>query len=349
MQSDTIRIGLVGAGANTRVRHIPGFQAQQEVELVSVANRTRDSSESVAKKFNIATVADSWHQVVESPEVDAVCIGTWPNSHCEVTCAALEAGKHVLCEARMAMDLQEAQTMLETSRNHPDLVAQIVPSPRGFRVDRTIRDLIEEGWLGEVLALNLRGNDGLFVDATTPLHWRHRPELSGLNRLTMGIWYETAMRWVGHARSVSASAKICVKKRKDPDTDELVDVEIPDHLSVLVDFETGVAGNLQFSAVTGLGGEAGAWLFGTEGTLRYDALSDTLWGGKKGARELSEIPIDPAKVEHWRVEEEFINAVRGKEKVTLTDFETGVRYMEFTEAVHRSWVEGKRVDLPLKA
>ena len=345
--TDTIRIGLVGAGANTQARHIPGFQAQEGVELVCVANRTPDSSRRVAEKFSIATIKESWRQVVESSDVDAVCIGTWPYLHCEVTCAALEAGKHVLCEARMAMNLQEATTMLETSKSHPDLVAQIVPSPFGFRVDRTIKELIAKGWLGEVLVLNLRETGRQFADPEAPLHWRHRPDLSGLNRLTMGIWYETAMRWVGHARSVCASAKTCVQKRKHPDTGELMAVGIPDHLNVLVDFESGVAGNLQFSAVTGLGRESGAGLFGTEGTLKYDALSETLWGGKKGSQELSEISIDPSKAGLWRVEEEFINAVRGQEKVTLTDFETGVRYMEFTEAVERSCLEGKKVELPL--
>ena len=346
-QTATIRIGLVGAGANTQARHIPGFQAQEGVELVCVANRTPDSSRRVAEKFSIATIEKSWRRVVESPDVDAVCVGTWPYLHCEITCAALEAGKHVLCEARMAMNLQEAKTMLEVSGNHPDLVVQIVPSPFGFRVDQTIKELINKEWLGEVLALNLRETGSQFADPEVPLHWRHRPDLSGLNRLTMGIWYETVMRWVGHARSVCASSKICVQKRKHPDTGELVAVEIPDHLNVLVDFESGVTGNLQFSAVTGLGCESGAWLFGTEGTLKYDALSDILWGGKKGSQDLSEIFIEPSKVGYWRVEEEFINAVRGNEKVTLTGLETGVKYMEFTEAVHRSCVEGKKVELPL--
>ena len=72
-------------------------------------------------------------------DINAVVIGTWPYMHCELTCAALDAGKHVMCEARMAMNAAEAHTMLQTSRQHPNLVAQIVPSPFTFRVDRTIQ------------------------------------------------------------------------------------------------------------------------------------------------------------------------------------------------------------------
>ena len=105
-ENSIIRVGLVGAGANTRRKHIPGFQACPGVEIVTVANRSIESSGRVAQEFGISRVAESWQEVVRDPEVDAVCIGTWPYLHREATCAALEAGKHVLCEARMAMDLE---------------------------------------------------------------------------------------------------------------------------------------------------------------------------------------------------------------------------------------------------
>ncbi len=343
----TIRVGLIGAGVNTTYRHIPGFRALPGVQITCVANRSRESSQRVADEFGIPEIKDSWQQVIESANVDAVCIGTWPYLHCEATCVALEKGKHVLCEARMARDLQEARTMLETSRKSPHLTAQIVPAPFGFSVDRTVRELIETGWMGQVLALNLRETSGDFADFEAPLHWRHRRDLSGLNCLAMGIWYETSMRWLGHAQSVCANGKISVTERTHPDTGQKVPVEIPDHLTILVEYPDGVAGNLQFSAVTGLDRDSGAWLFGTEGTLKYDGVADKLLGAQKGATELQEMSIDPDKAVDWRVEEEFINAIRGRENIHLTDFETGVRYMEFTEAVHRSWTQGLKVDLPL--
>ena len=343
----SIRVGLIGAGANTTYRHIPGFQALPGVQITCVANRSRESSQRVADEFGIPEIKDSWQQVIESDEVDAVSIGTWPYLHCEATCAALEKGKHVLCEARMARDLQEARTMLETSRKFPHLTAQIVPSPFGFSVDRTVRELIDSGWLGQVLAVNLRETSGDFADFEAPLHWRHRRDLSGLNCMAMGIWYETSMRWLGHVRSVSAQGKISVTERTHPETGEKAAIEIPDHLTILAEYPGGVAATLQFSVVTGLNQESAAWIFGTEGTLKYDGVADQLWGAQKGATELQKISIDPDKALDWRVEEEFINAIRGREKVRLTDFETGVRYMEFTEAVYRSRTQGVKVDLPL--
>src|SRR3979490_2786306 len=129
MSEKKIRVGLIGAGGNTKAFHIPGLAKQHDVQIVAVANRTRESSQRVADEFAIAKVHDHWQALLEDAGIDAVCIGTWPYMHAPLTIAALEAGKHVLCEARMAMDHSEARAMLEASLRHPALTAQIVPAP----------------------------------------------------------------------------------------------------------------------------------------------------------------------------------------------------------------------------
>ena len=77
--SERVRIGIIGAGGNTRTRHIPGFQAIPGVEVVAVCNRTKASGEKVAREFAIPRVAESWKEIVDAPDIDAICIGTWPN------------------------------------------------------------------------------------------------------------------------------------------------------------------------------------------------------------------------------------------------------------------------------
>ena len=99
------------------------------MEIVSVSNRSRQSSERVATEFEIPKVYDNWLELVEADDTDAIFIGTWPYMHCPVTLAALDNNKHVLCEARMAMNAQEAHAMLAAARRRPHLVSQIVPSP----------------------------------------------------------------------------------------------------------------------------------------------------------------------------------------------------------------------------
>ena len=102
---------------------------------------------------------------------------------------------------------------------------------------------------------------------------------------------------------------------------------------------------MQISAVTGLDDPPHVTIHGSEGTLRF--TQNKLLGGKRGEKELKEIPIPDHEVGKWRVEEEFVNAIRGREPITMNTFETGVRYMEWTEAVHRSAATGAAVDLPL--
>jgi len=99
--------------------------------------------------------------------------------------------------------------------------------------------------------------------------------------------------------------------------------------------------------VCGLAPGSGAWLFGSEGTLHFDQESSKLFGGRCGDKALQEIPIAPEKAGKWRVEEEFIGAIRGEEELRFTTFADGVKYMEFTEAVHRSLLSGEVVSLPL--
>src|SRR5438132_1770498 len=146
----TLRIGLIGAGANTRSRHIPGLKAIEDVQIVAVCNRRPGSTAAAAREFSIAKSYERWQDLVADPDIDAVVIGTWPYLHCPITLAALEAGKHVLTEARMCLNAAEAHRMLAAAERFPSLVTQIVPSPFGLKGQRVVEELIEKGYLGEL-------------------------------------------------------------------------------------------------------------------------------------------------------------------------------------------------------
>src|SRR5262249_43187019 len=142
--------GLIGAGANTKARHIPGLRAVADVEIVAVCNRRPESTEAAARELGIPRTFAAWEDLVRDPDIDAVAIGTWPYLHAPITLAALEAGKHVLTEARLALSAAEARTMLAASRRHPRLVCQVVPSPFGLKGDAVVKELIAQGFLGEL-------------------------------------------------------------------------------------------------------------------------------------------------------------------------------------------------------
>lgn len=337
-----IRVGVVGAGENTRLMHLPNLQKFDGVEIIGVVNRSRQSSERVAKEFGIPKTYDHWREATEDTDTNAIVIGTWPYLHAPVTVAALEAGKHVLCEARMAMNAAEAHTMHAASLKNPQLVAQIVPAPMTLGVDGTIQRLLRDGFIGQVLVVEVRASTG-FLNREAPLHWRQNVDFSGGNIMSMGIWYEAIMRWVGHAMYVTAMGQTFVKMRPDA-KGVLRSVKVPEHVDVIAEMECGAQLHMQISAACGLAQGQGAWLFGNDGTLYFDGKK--LWGAPRNEKELREIQAPANENSQWRVEEEWIGAIRGEESVKLTDFATGVKYMEFTDAVQRSMASGKTISLP---
>jgi predicted dehydrogenase len=123
---------------------------------------------------------------------------------------------------------------------------------------------------------------------------------------------------------------------------------------VLAVLENGARVTYHLSGVTPFGQGMGIHLYGTEGVLHYDLQTDRIRGaslrhGQRAgaAAELVEIPIPEGKAGGWRVEQEFVEAIRTGAPVRLTDFATGVAYMEFTEAVARSAEREEPVELPL--
>src|SRR4030095_7522997 len=74
------------------------------------------------------------------------------------------------------------------------------------------------------------------------------------------------------------------------------------------------------------------WFYGTQGTIHVDN-QQRLFAGRRGDARLSAVPNPPEEQAYYHVEEEFTNAIRGKEEITMGPFETGVHYMEWTEAV----------------
>ena len=338
-----MRIGFVGAGANTRDRHIPGFQAIEGIELAGVANRSRESGERVAAQFGIARVFDSPEALIADPGVDAVCIGTCPYMHREFSIRALEAGKHVLCEARMAMDADEAEEMLAAAERHPELVAQIVPAPFDLRSGPTITRLLREGAIGEVREVTVASQNGGALDPATPIHWRQQMKYSGRNIGMLGIWSEVIQRWLGDTRTVTADGAIFVRERPDPTSGGMATVDIPDTVTVTGELANGAHITYRVSSVAAGAPDNGINVYGTKGTIRW-LPNDTATIAAHG-QPFEPIVPDAGTDRGWRVEEDFVNSVRTGAPVRLTNFADGLRYMQFVDAAWRSINEGRAIEL----
>lgn len=343
---------MIGAGSISREKHLPNLHKIGAVEVVAVCNRTRASTEKVGREFRIPILANDWKELISRPDVEVIWIGTNPHMHKPITLAALDAGKHVFCQARMARSYEEAEAMYHKAVEKPNQVTMICPSPVAMRGDLYVRKLLHDGFLGRVYSVRVQALGSQFADPKTPVHWRQQMEINGFNTLSLGIYHEILQRWIGNARSVQALAKVFIPTRTVTGSSKRYEVRVPDDLMVLVEFENGAQGTYHFSGVSRYAPGDRIELYGSEGTLAYDVNSDVLYGAKHPQEKLVEMPIPPEFERTWTVEQDFVNAVRaaqlGQPWQVSPDFYEGLKYMEFVEAVFRSAHTRAAVDLPLK-
>ena len=143
-----VRFGILGAARIAPAAVIKPARAVAEAAVVTVAARDRGRAESFAKKHGVPRVSDRYEDVVADPDVDAIYIPL-PNSlHAAWTIAALEAGKHVLCEKPFTSNAAEAETVARVAAQHPDLVVMEAFHYRYHPVAIRMREIIDSGELG---------------------------------------------------------------------------------------------------------------------------------------------------------------------------------------------------------
>jgi len=335
--SKPVRIGIIGAGGIVKSRHLPALKAMEEVEIVAVCNSSLESSRRFCEEhLPQAEPMEHWPELVCRDDVNVVWIGTTPYLHAEISKYALRAGKHVFCQARMAMSAAEAQLMWETSMSFPHLVAALCPPPYGMKGDATMKRLLAEGAIGKPHEVVLRSMNGAWLDASAPAHWRQRFEISGLQVLSFGIYVEVLQRWLGDIVEVQADGKVVIEERQG------YTVEVPDFLHVLATFRDGARASLMFSGVAAHAPQDAVEIHGSEGTLTYDFVTDEIRLGKRGG-EMQPVPIPPNEVKEWTVERDFVNAVLNPSGPRpQPDFLEGTKYMRVVQAAAEAMDSGKK-------
>jgi predicted dehydrogenase len=330
-----VRVGVVGAGWVVQNRHLPGLAAAPGARVTEIWSRERARADHVAVEFSIPTVVDDWRSIVASPSVDAVVVATPPILHAPVSIAALDAGKHVLCQGRMARNLSEAHAMLEAAARSERVAALYPPRP-GLKGDRVVRRLLASGALGEVREVRVTGMDS--AAPTEGYRWQVDPDVIGVNALTLGMWAEVLQRWLGPVASVSATTAGGGEEG----------TAVPDSIAIVGRLASGATLSAHFSSAGAFGPGSSIEIFGTRGAIAYKLFGDELRAATEGDSELAVMEVAPGEERQQTTDREFIEAIQTGSPISPT-FEDGVRYMEFCEAVAVSAAEGRAVILPLEA
>jgi predicted dehydrogenase len=163
--------------------------------------------------------------------------------------------------------------------------------------------------------------------------------------MALGIINEAVRRYAGDEKAVLACGRVFTTERVDPETGEKRAADVPESLGVVAEMECGATAVYHLSSVARLGAGGAFEFHGTRGAFRLD--DSGAWVAGADDREFRRLEIPEARKGGWRVEEDFVDAIREGRPVTRTSFADGVKYMAFTEAVQLSLRQGRRVELPL--
>lgn len=186
-----IRVAIIGAGLQGN-RRAEALRRSRDARLSVVTSRNLSSAQALALKMNCEAGGD-WRATVERPDIDAVIVCTPPHLHTETVLAALECGKHVLCEKPLARTMEETEIMVRAAKEK-GLLLKCGFNHRHHPGIRTAKEYFDDGWIGRPLFL--RSTYGICARSGCEREWRADPRMvSGGQLMEQGIHVIDLFRW----------------------------------------------------------------------------------------------------------------------------------------------------------
>ncbi|HLL50650.1 MAG TPA: Gfo/Idh/MocA family oxidoreductase, partial [Thermomicrobiales bacterium] len=295
-----------------------------------------------------------FRELVRSDGVDAVIVASPPHLHHAMVIAALEAGKHVVCEKPMARNLAEARDMQRIA-DRVGTVAMVNHQLRFLPIRMRINELINEGYIGEPHAASVTVHRSSLNDPhERPWGWLMEQEKAGGMLGATGSHYLDALRWwFGDVKAVAGAVSTMVRQRRLPDSSTMAKVNADDNFSVILRFANGALGTIHVSATSGHEGDEEVTLSGSEGTLQV--RQSRLWGARAGDFSLNELPV-PERLSdgiipggHYLVQptasllRAWASAIR-ENLPASPSFADGVKTQELIDGALRSSQQGRWID-----
>jgi predicted dehydrogenase len=369
--SRKVRVGVLGAGAWARLAHIPGYLRDPRCELVAICDPQRAMAEELAREFGIPAVASDHNELLRRDDIDLIDVCTPSATHFELSWAALEAGKHVLCEKPVAYDFRDTVKAAEFAKSK-GLKTKLGFTFRYAPAMRYMKALIDDGFIGAPFFFNGYEQNSQWLDPFNPLRQVDPAadpsviqvsslEGYGAPIIDIGMWA------VGSPyQEVVGTMRNFIPERMVRATNRMMRMNIDDGDIFIGEFANGALGSVQTSFVT-VGNYPGieARVYGSEGALicrlvEEFGVCESLKAAKPDAVEFREIDVPPQfypagghKGESWRtlfyanLISSFIGEIQSEAPTNEGDFMDGARVQEVINAVERSFRERRWVSLPL--
>lgn len=362
LKDDKIGIGLIGTGFARSVQ-APAFKLCDGAQLVAVCSGRQENAARVAEEFEIAHTCGDYGELLALEEVELVVVSTPPHLHHPITLAAINAGKHVICEKPMALSAAEAQQMTKAAALRPQQLAIIDHELRFNPTWRRMKELVDSGFLGDVHHVNITITSGFRHSAQRPWNWWSQRAAGGGLLGAIGSHAIDAARWMfGEIEAVTSTVATLVPERRDPKNGEMKPNETDDYVAFLARFASQrgrtAHGVVLLSALQASGGKNQITAVGSRGTLVLDG-EETLLGAlghnhhfeemslTDRAREISVLPDNIWARSFYHLARETVQALREErtEIAHAASFADGLRCQEVIDAVQRAHAEHCWVEL----
>ena len=366
-----LRVGVLGAGAWARFAHLPGWRRDPRVELVAVADPVPERARETADAFAIPHAYADHEALLARDDLDVVDVCTPSATHFALTMAALEAGRHVLCEKPVAYDYRDTRRAAAFARAR-GLRTKLGFTFRYAPAMRYMKALIDQGFVGTPFIFNGYEQNSQWLDPATPLRQvDHTADQSVIHVSSLEGYGAPIMDLAHHFMgsrftSVAGLMKNFVPERMVRATGEMMRMNIDDGDIFVGEFASGAIGSIQTSFVT-VGNYPGleARVYGSEGALicrlvEENGVAESLRAATKDAVEFRELEIPAAyyppggtRTESWRslfyanLIRSFVDEVTGAVDGNEGNFDDGADVQELINAVERACRRRVWVSLPL--
>src|SRR5215207_4224161 len=295
MKKLPVGIGIIGTGF-ARTTQIPGFRDCMGARVVAIASRNRERAEAIAKEFGIEHVAADWQELVAHPDVDLVSVVTPPSTHMEITLAALNHRKAVLCEKPMALNADQARQMVEKAKA-AGVLALVDHELRFLNSRRVMRGMLQSGAIGTVRHCNyvFRSDYRGIVRAWD---WWSDEAMGGGALGAIGSHVVDSFRWVlsTEVTKVLGMLTTHIKERPDKTTGGMRAVTTDDEAKLLFRFSDGphteaATGAASISVVESGKYENRLEIYGTKGALMVEETGE-LWLSPTGSGTWRPVQVD---------------------------------------------------------
>jgi predicted dehydrogenase len=366
-----VRVGVLGAGRWAQMAHLPGWARDPCTELVAVCDIEPQLAKEAAAKFAIPHAATDYRDVVNLEDIDVVDVCTPSHTHFELAMAALEAGKHVLCEKPVAFDFRDTLRAAELARS------QGLKTKLGFTFRYSpamlyMKEMVDQGFCGDPYIYNAYEQNSQWIDPQTPLRQGdHEADQSRIHVSSLegyGAPVIDIARWMvgSDLTSVVGVMRNFVPERVVRATGRMMRMNIDDGDIFIGEFANGVIGSVQSSFVT-VGNFPGieVRLYGSKGAIitrlvEEFGIAETIRAATPDDVEFKELvvpnrfyPKGGSPNETWftlfyaNLIKDFLDELTTDTPRNQGNFDDGAWVQEIINAVEISHHERRWTDLPL--